>query len=115
MIIVVTSLLILRLLLHLALSYTIEEILKDRDTFLIQWKDLVKYRGPILENAWFNAKQQTSDTEVCDRLPQKSFEIKNLTWPPPVKPPSDLMDWYMMGGRARYDEWYVVEEDVGNG
>eukprot|EP01040_Poterioochromonas_malhamensis_P011012 gene11012-12002_t len=115
MIIVVISLLILRLLRNLALSYTIEEILKDHDTFLIQWKDLVKYRGPILENAWFNVKQQTSDTGVCDRLFEKSLEIKNITWPPPVNPPSDLMDWYTMGGRARYDEWYVMEEDVGNG
>ena len=75
----------------------------------------MKYRGPILENVWIDTKELTSDTEVCDRLFEKSLELKNVTWPPPVNPPSDLMDWYTMGGRARYDEWYVVEEDVGNG
>eukprot|EP01040_Poterioochromonas_malhamensis_P015657 gene15657-17560_t len=108
--------LFLLLLLHLISSYTIEEILKDHDIFLKEWKDLIKYRGPILENVWMNFNDSSNnEKEVCDRLFQKSLEIKNITWPPPVNPPSDLMDWYTMGGRARYDEWYVVEEDVGNG
>jgi len=107
--------LFLLLLLHLISSYTIEEILKDHDTFLTEW-DLIKYRGPILENVWMNFNDSSNnEKEVCDRLFQKSLEVKNVNWPPPVNPPSDLMDWYTMGGRARYDEWYVVEEDVGNG
>eukprot|EP01040_Poterioochromonas_malhamensis_P018347 gene18347-21397_t len=111
-----TFLISLFLIFHLTSSYTIEEILKDHDIFLKEWNDLIKYRGPILENVWMNFNDSSNnEKEVCDRLFEKSLELKNITWPPPDKLPSDLRDLYTMGGRARYDEWYVVEEDVGNG
>lgn len=99
-------------------AYTVEEILSDRVALQSEFHELVKYRGPILKHAWAHNKgnhegHDSSDLKICDRLFEKALEAANVTWPPPRHPAEQMKEFYTMGDRAFYYDWYLQEKQNG--
>eukprot|EP01040_Poterioochromonas_malhamensis_P014808 gene14808-16460_t len=89
--------------------------MKDQETFQSEVKEFVKYRGKLLGDIWTQSEGTSAlkETDVCDRLFEKALEAAAVNWPPPERPPTYLKDFYTIGGRMHYHEWYVMEQQNG--
>jgi hypothetical protein len=81
-------------------SYTIEEIRKDAK--ILPLNSLISYRGEILQNIWMKNvdkdKKKRKEKNVCTKLFEKSLSHIEIEWPPPNKPPEEMIDAYTLGG-----------------
>jgi hypothetical protein len=90
-------------------SYTMQEIFQDSLT--MNMHELVPFRGPILKDIWLNEESRVhldrhEEARVCQQLFTKGLETVNVQWPPPKKPPAELLKAYTMGGKADLIDWY---------
>lgn len=71
---------------------------------------------------WFNSESNKSnhfhehhhEVKVCDALFNDALKTKNVSWPPPLAPGNDIIDYFTMR-KSHYADWYFAQLYNGGG